>query len=331
MAGLKELAESLGLSITTVSRALDGYSDVSEKTRLRVVAAANAAGYRPNAAARRLRRQRTDIVMMPLPSTDGEIATSHLTRVVASCARDLLAHRINLMIAPVPSEETELELCRNLVDGQRIDAMLLVRTRRNDPRVDFLLDRGIPFVTDGRTESARPHPWLDGDGFSAFKTATQRFIADGHLHIGMIGADESFYFAHDRAEGYRAAMRAAGRPELMVQGTLNEAGGYAAARQIMTGHVPPTAILCATDSMALGALAALHEMDSNVAIVGHDDLAMGAFSQPRLSSMRIDTEDQGARLAGLLLRTLAGEPVADLNELLPVTAVDRDSHLRRAI
>ncbi len=86
----------------------------------------------------------------------------------------------------MPRGESELDICRRFVDGRRVDAMLLVRTKRKDERVDFLQSRGIPFVTNGRTESLLPHPYIDGDGFAGFRAATLRFHAAYHRRIGHI-------------------------------------------------------------------------------------------------------------------------------------------------
>ena len=329
MSGLRKLAERLKLSTTTVSRALDGYPDVSEKTRARVINAAAEMGYTPNAAARRLRRQRTDLVVMPLPSENGQIGTPHLTAMVAGCAAALQLSGLSLMISPVGSDADELELCRKLVDQRRVDAMILVRTRRDDARVRLLQERGLPFVTDGRTELSPAHAWLDGDGEAGFRAATQRFINDGHRRIAMITGDQSYSFAHLRARGYRLAMREAGLPDdLQVTAPLTEAGGHRAAHALLSRPRPPSAILCTTDVMAIGALSALRETGATAAVVGHDDLSFDDYTHPPLSSMRMQAEDIGQRLAGLLLRCLGGEPPACVNELLPIIAVDRQSHLR---
>lgn len=142
MANLKQLAQSLGLSITTVSRALDGYADVSAATRERVREAADKVGYRPNASARRLRRQRAELVAVTLPSDPGHIGPPHFLDMLSGCAEHLAAAGLNLVIAPVPRGESELDICRRFVDGRRVDAMLLVRTKRKDERVEFLQSRG---------------------------------------------------------------------------------------------------------------------------------------------------------------------------------------------
>ncbi|MCA1406012.1 substrate-binding domain-containing protein [Ensifer sp. IC3342] len=331
MANLKQLAQSLGLSITTVSRALDGYSDVSAATRERVREAAEKAGYRPNASARRLRKQRAELVAVTLPADPGHIGPPHFLDMLSGCAEHLASAGLNLVIAPVPRGESEVEICRRFVDGRRVDAMLLVRTKRRDERVEFLQSRGIPFVTNGRTESLEPHPYIDGDGFAGFLAATRRFQATGHRRIGHIAGPQEYYFAHVRRMGWQAAMDDAGlESDLCAEGAPTEQGGYLAALDLLRRPSGPTALVCATDEMAVGALRALREIDGgdHISIVGHDDLPIGAYTSPSLSTMRMTGENLGASFASLLLRAIAGEPAAQLQELHAIEFVDRDSHRR---
>lgn len=334
MSNIKQLAKALGLSITTVSRALDGYPDVSAATRERVRLAAEKAGYHPNAWARRLRKQRAELVAVPLPSDPGHIGPPHFLDMLTGCAEHLANAGLNLVIAPVPRGESELELCQRFVDGRRVDAMLLVRTRRQDERVEFLQSRGIPFVTNGRTESPVPHPFIDGDGFAGFHRATMRFHAAGHRRIGHIAGPQEYYFAHVRRRGWQAAMEELGLDaDLCAEGVPIEQGGYRAALELLGRPDRPTALVCATDEMAIGALRALREVGGGAAVdvVAHDDLPMGAFTSPPLSTMRMTGENLGANFASLLLRAIAGEPAETLQELHGIEFVDRESHRRSAL
>ncbi|MCJ8521413.1 LacI family transcriptional regulator [Pseudorhizobium tarimense] len=329
MSNLKQLAQSLGLSITTVSRALDGYNDVSAATRLRVREAADAIGYRPNASARRLRKQRAELVAVTLPSEPGHIAPPHFLDMLSGCAEHLAGAGLNLVIAPVPHGESELDMCRRFVDGRRVDAMLLVRTKRRDERVEYLQSRGFPFVTNGRTESPAPHAYIDGDGFSGFNRATLRFHEAGHRRIGHIAGPQDYYFAHVRRQGWEARMRECNlQTDLYAEQAPTEQGGYEAALSLLQRADRPTAIVCSTDEMAIGALRALREVEGgqSISVVGHDNLPMGAFTSPPLSTMRMIGQDLGRRFASLLLRAIAGEPAEVLQELHPVEFVDRVSH-----
>ncbi len=330
MSNLKQLAKSLDLSITTVSRALDGYSDVAATTRLRVRAAADEIGYRPNAAARRLRRRRAEVVAVTLPAASGHLAPPAFLDMLSGCAEKLAEQNLNLVLAPTPRGMNELEICRRLVDGQRVEAMIVMRTRCDDERVTFLQSRGIPFVTHGRTDAAVPHAFFDGDGESAFREAALRLAEAGHRRIAHIAGPHDLTFARLRRRGWQTALADAGLdPSFLAEAAPDERGGYEAAQMLLAGHRRPTAFLCAMDAIAIGAMHALRERGlepgRDVAVIGHDNVPAGAFMRPALSTMQI-AGDGGLRLASLLLERIGGRAAAELQEIAPVAFVPRETH-----
>lgn len=332
MANLKTLAGRLGLSITTVSRALDGYGDVAEKTRRRVHALARELNYQPNAAARSLRQQKSGAVAVTLPAETSPAGVSGLFNILVDASTTLAAAGLDLLVVPTPSAESELASLRRLVVGRRVDAAILVRTRRNDPRVALLEDAAIPFVTHGRTASRRPHAYVDGDGEQGFRDAARMLIDLGHRSIAHVAAPRELMFARLRRKGWIAAMKGAGLSAALEAfvASPTEAEGHAAAKRLLAAEPRPTALLCATDTIAIGALAAAKEAGlhpgSDITIVGHDGLAVGAFSDPPLTTMQIDANDVGQRLAAILLERMRGTDPRELQIVLPVRQVLRSTH-----
>src|SRR5437763_1527725 len=178
------LARDLGLSISTVSRALNGYHDVAPATKQRVLKRAREIGYRPNPGARRLKSSRSSLVGVILP------AASDGVRFVDSVASSLLGGvEVELenggygLIATMQTRndlEREAALYENFIKGGWVDALLLVRTRVTDARVELVRKAHIPFVTYERTETAEPYAWVDTDNEKAFYLATLRQIEFGH-------------------------------------------------------------------------------------------------------------------------------------------------------
>ncbi len=222
MSSLKDLAQSLGLSITTVSRALDGYSDVAKSTRERVVAAAAAAGYRPNAAARRLRKGSTEVVTLVLPTEPGQFNEPLYIELLAALGKRLARDGYDLTLLAAPPGSDELKAYHRIVEGHRADGLIVVRTRRSDQRIDYLLSVGFPFVAMGRSDVNVPYAFVDGDGEAAFRDATRRLIALGHRHILHLAAPDAFNFAGLRRIGYQSAMEEAGLPCLIDEVSVNE-------------------------------------------------------------------------------------------------------------
>lgn len=330
MSALRALASSLGLSITTVSRALDGYGDVSATTRERVRRAAEAANYRPNAAARRLRTGATETVSLVLPGDPGHFDEPLYMELLAALGAGLDAAGLDLMVLAARSPSEELALYRRLVEERRTDGIVLARTRVDDARIRYLAESGIPFVVMGRTETTRPYAHVDGDGTAAFAAATRRLIALGHREIAYVGASADFTFSTLRRDGWTAAMTAAGlSPAISTETAATEQGGLAAVRALLQSTPRPTAILCATDRIAIGGLRAIKEaglgVPRDVSIVGHDNLSASAFTEPALTTMELPVTKVGTRLAKMLIALIGGADARDFAEVWPVLPIERAS------
>lgn len=330
MSTLRTLASELGLSITTVSRALDGYEDVAKATRVRVIEAAKLAGYRPNSAARRLRKGASETVAVVKPTGTGRFYEPVFVELLAVVGQCLAAHHYDLVVmAAAPGAEEEAVYTRIVAD-RRADACILVRTRRSDPRVRFLAKAGLPFVCHGRVDHPEPYPFVDGDGASGIAAVTSRLIAGGHRRIAHIAGPSEFTFSGIRDGGYREAMQQADlRPLSVNECAMTEDGGFGAAQQLLASDARPTALVCATDRIAIGAIRAAQAaglvVGRDIAISGHDNIHAAAFTTPGLTTMEHDPREVGARLAGMLLARIGGAPADGMQEIFPLMQIPRGS------
>lgn len=331
------LAEDLGLSISTVSRALNGYDDVAPATRARVFKRAREIGYRPNPGARRLKSGRTSMVGVILPAAaDGvQFVDSVASRLLGGVEVELESGGYSL-IATVQTRNDlvrETALYENFIHGGWVDALLLVRTRVSDSRVELARAAGLPFVSYGRTDTAGPYAWVDTDNEKAFLLVTQRQIEFGHRRIALLNGPLEFTFARLREKGYLKALakhRIAPDRLLMLNGEVNEVSGYALCRSLLLSNQPPTSIVCATDAMAVGALAACRErgihVGKSLSITGYGNANASGFCDPPLTTVDHAVFDNGRHLGQSLLRLLRGEAKpADIHYLEPVVLVPRQS------
>jgi LacI family transcriptional regulator len=316
------LADSLGISTSTVSRALNGYSDVSVRTRQRVFEAAKLFNYTPHPVAHRLATGKTGAVaivnsLRPGNAPDGGALALHL-----GVAEVLREHKYFAMSLGIPSDGNEIAELTRLLDGKLVDAIVLTRTRTDDPRVRLLQERNIPFVTHGRTVHNTPHAWVDTDNVGAFEQATLALIQRGHSRIAFINGMSHMAFAVLREQGFRKALQTAGlSPERCpVHYTeLTSIAGHLVAQHLLARNEHPSAFLCATDALALGVMAAVREVGlevgRDVSVIGYGNTEAGQFAQPPLASIDHAIVDNGRHIAQLLLRAMAGERPTDLQIL----------------
>ncbi|MBP0592975.1 substrate-binding domain-containing protein [Paraburkholderia sp. LEh10] len=291
---LKALASALGLSRTTVSRALNGYDDVSEATRKRVIEAARALGYQADPTARRLATGRADAIGIVYPFGAGDLGDPRFCEVVAGMTEALGERDMDLIIASA-RPNAELETYRRLVEGRSVDGLIVARTQMDDRRIALLQEWDFPFVAYGRTNSARPYWWFDFDNETGARAATQRLIEFGHRRIALISAPLAMTFAAQRREGFESALRNAGiapLAELMIECSFDSAGGHNAATMLLSLTEPPSAVLVDNNLAGAGAFRAIvdsgRKLGSDVSLIVYDGVpsevshpyAVTAVTQP---------------------------------------------------
>jgi LacI family transcriptional regulator len=220
-----------------------------------------------------------------------------------------------------------------MVGGQRVDGMILARTRQHDPRIAYLKAQNIPFVVNGRgtPDEVSDFAYIDADSQEGIQQVTEHFIALGHQHIGLILPPEGIVSGYYRHEGYRAALRANGLPyhaEYVVRGDLLRSGGYAAANQLLDNHPYLTAIVACNDLMASGAINALQQrgivVGKEVAVSGFDNIPAAEYASPSLTTVHQPIYEIGEGLVKMLISLIDGKQ-QETHVILPTTLVIRES------
>jgi len=309
---LRELSHLLKLSQTTVSRALNGYPEVGEATRRRVVAAAQKHGYRPNIRARRLATGKSMCIGHIIPlSGQNEIVNIVFADFIAG-AGEVYALQGYTMNLSVVRDEDELSAYRGSVEKGAVDGVIVHSPRRADPRIAQLAALDIPFVVHGRARDVdTPYAWLDVDNHAAFQEGAQHLTALGHRRIALINGQEEMDFAWRRREGYVDALRSAALapdPSLMHSGEMSEPFGYHAAGQMLSGADAPTGFICASIVSALGVRRAAEERGlmpgRDLSILCFDDAISylpNGGETPIFTALRSSVRDAGRRCAEMLL------------------------------
>ncbi|GEL44915.1 alanine racemase [Cellulomonas hominis] len=310
---LESVAQRAGVSRQTVSNVLNAPHLVRPETTDRVRSAIDALGYRPSAAARQLRTGRSRVVGLRLEPVQDGINGAVLDRFLHALTESAQARGYRVMLFTAPDDEREIAQYGELLDTADLDAFVLTSTHRDDARAAWLAERDVPFVTFGRPWSAPgaatdDHPWVDVDGSAGTRAAVEHLRRLGHERIAYLGWPDGSDVGEDRAAGWAAAMVDAGHDAgLLRRLHARVPDGVAAGAQAIErvlADAAPTAVVCASDSLALGALTVGRSRDTPLAVVGFDDTPVAAAVG--LTSVAQPLTEAAHRALDLLLDQLDG-------------------------
>lgn len=335
MVTIKDVAKLAGVSTATVSYVINNSRRVSPETRRRVLEAIAKLDYRPNVIARSLQGRRTDTIGFVISSQVRRLSDPFYLELISGIADEAANQGFHILFSICPAETwEELELYRELVKTGRVDGLIVPDTRRDDPRLAFLLEEDFPFVTFGRSDKEQDFPYVDVDGFAGVYLGVEHLINTGRRRIGFIGMPPEIVCAQHRLEGYKAALKDHGlpfAPELVVEGDLTQQGGYRAMQQLLALQTPPDAVLVCSDLMAFGAINALRKqgfkVGKDVAVVGFDDIPMAAHFNPPLTTIHQPIYEIGSRLVKMLTAILNGDELQERQVILEPSLVVRQSSI----
>lgn len=326
---LKQLAESLGLSQTTVSRALNGYPEVREETRLRVHAAARDANYIPNTRARRLATGRAMTIGHVMPTgVRGELVNPIFSDFLAGAGEVYAREGYDMLLSMVSGPETA-NAYRQMAANGSVDGVMVQGPRIDDDRIELLQELNLPFLVHGRTDHQTDYTWFDIANVRAFRRATELLLDLGHTRIALINGPEQFDYARRRRRGYEEALTARGitaEPNWMVTGAMTESYGYEACQSLLALPNPPTAFLVSSVIPAIGVRRAANDLGlqipGDVSVICHDDtlsyLSNDAASTPAgppFTATRSSIRAAGQRCAEILIERIRNPNAPHVHEL----------------
>ncbi len=329
---LEEVAARAGVGRGTVSRVINGSSRVSERAKEAVERAVAELGYVPNRAARALAGSRTDAIALVVTETEARVfAEPYFLDIIRGVNAELASADKQLLLTLIRTEQ-ERQRFEEYLAAQRVDGVLLVSVHRDDPLPDQVRALGVPAVLNGRRSPQEPVAYVDSDNVGAGRSAVAHLAERGRQRIATITGSPDLDAGHGRLAGYREALVAAGLPvdeRLIATGDFTEDGGRRAMRELLERCPDLDAVFAASDLMAVGALSVLRarglDVPGDVALVGVDDSPVARHLDPPLTTVRQPIEEMGRRMAGLLLRQIAGEDRGPSRLVLPTELVVRES------
>jgi len=326
-----DIARQTGLAASTVSRALDPARQhrVSEVTRRLVAQVAKELGYQPNRFARALSCGGADTIAIVLPSNTPFAENEYYSRIVMGSVHHLATSRVDLKVHGLTAAESQTELS-DLHQQLSADGIIAVGLSAADRLKITEQSRSLPIVFFSSYEDAMLSS-VDADNVQGGRMAAEYFMAHGHTQLGMLTGPLDSRNALDRQKGYRDAILAAGlavRDAWFSPGVYGAQPGYEAAQKLLTNKRQPTAVFCANDDIASGALRAFREhglrCPHDVSVIGFDDFMVARYTTPPLTTIA-QPIDEMVRLSvqHTLQMMRHGAPVVRM--VVPVRLVERAS------
>ncbi|MBK4217514.1 LacI family DNA-binding transcriptional regulator [Paracoccus caeni] len=328
---LKTIAAELGVSVTTVARALKDGDRISPETIRQVRETAERLGYVRNLEGAKLRTGKSLVLMALLDFTEEEeIGDSGAVRLLNGFHKTLAGTDFALRAVPALLGEQPFDRLRDVVRGRQADGVIMDLTRPQDERVKYLLEVGFPFVTYGRTELFSEHPWFDIDNEYAAWQGTDALLRDGCRRIALIDGDMRYTYVRQRLRGYLRALREHGiepDPALQHHALLAADVARAAAGPMLDRGAD--GFVCLNEVTFLGARAGVRDrIGDDVGRIGfalRSGTRIGKYVATRLHASHVSNVESGRVLATLLLKRIAGADVKECQQLARPTLITTEN------
>ena len=342
MTTIQELAAQSGVSVATVSRALNGSPEVSEATRDRILELARRLDYTPSAAARALVRRRSHVVGVILDTGPGHPDLLHpfFQEVLVGLKHGAGAGGYDLLLfaSDQPGNGfggTHSYLRR--AEHHGVDGVVVMGFDGRDPEINKLAESKLACIAVDADLGGPRTGYVMSENREGAALAVRHLYELGHRRIATITGPLRTWPGRDRLEGYHSELAACGleeRDEYVIAGDFYDESGYRGTRDLLALDEPPTAVFAASDLMAAGALRAAHELGVRVpddlAVIGFDDIGLASLIQPQLTTVRQDMHGMGEAAARGIARMIEDPEAAPVRAFVPTRLVVRASSVTQA-
>lgn len=314
---IKDVAKAAKVSVTTVSRALNNYSDVNPETKKKILQIATELGYSPNIAARSLIVKKTKTLGLLLSDVTRHSMKDNIAFEILCGINDRSGElNYDLVLFSTTSQKQRMKSYKSLCLERGVDGVIIMGLRLDDPYLQEIIGSSIPCVLIDIPLEGKRVGYVMADNINGAYNAAEYLIRKGHRRIGMINGHAQASVSIERAEGFRKALEKYQidfEESLIVDGAFSEQGGTEAAIRLMTMHPDLTAIFSASDLMAIGAMQGLKHIGKrvpeDVSIIGFDDIIVSAYCSPSLTTIRQSKYEMGYYAAQMLIDILEGRNV----------------------
>ncbi|EGL83951.1 transcriptional regulator, LacI family [Caldalkalibacillus thermarum TA2.A1] len=328
---IKDIAKKAGVSVTTVSKALNNYQDIKPETRKKILKIARELNYQPNTTARNLVLRKTNTIGLIISGLSTSRSAHHfLFDVICGINDQAYGKQYDVLLYGTNSENQKRMSYLDLCLQRNFDGVILMGVKTDDPYVQEVVEAEIPTVLIDVPIVTSTCGYVTTDNVKGAEMAVQHLLDLGHRHILMINGHRQAFVSLQREEGYKKALEANGLPfreDYVAYTDFESDSGAQAVVSLLQKHLQATAIFCASDLIAYGVITKCMEMGyrvpEDISVIGFDGIQLGEIMTPALSTIYQNRYVMGTSAVNMLIEMLEGSE--GYSRVLPPTLIQRDS------
>jgi DNA-binding LacI/PurR family transcriptional regulator len=330
---INDIAKAANVSPSTVSRTIANNPRISEKTRQRIFKLMKEMNYHPNMIARSLANKSTKIIGVIVTGTT-EKAFQHpfFPEILSGIASEAYKNKYKILISSVNSANEEKTTVAEYAKSGITSGIILMASRVKNPSIAELKQMDFPFVVVGRPERERDVNWVDNDNVRIGYDLTKHLIERGHKEIAFLGASPDFTVTSDRLEGYKKALTECNiqiSKDLIVNGKFVDDTGFGLMKELLERGAAPTGVIACDDLLAFGAISFLNDkgirVPEDIAVAGVNNVPLGEYFNPPLTSVDVNAFSLGAKAFDLLLASFKDDYRSIDRAIVPAKLIVRKS------
>jgi LacI family transcriptional regulator len=307
MSSQRDVAKKANVSFMTVSRVINGLDNVKKETREKVLKAINELGYYPNAAARALNRNKTNVIGIIVPYYEHFLASPYFVELLLEMEKYVALKGYDLIFNTSKTKFFNIDYSI-LYKQRKVDGLIILAPSIHEESLEKLVHETIPFVIVGGMEENEYINYVDIDNIKGTREAVEYLLNLGHKRIGLVTGISYVMDGRQRLQGYINTLNSHNIKidnNLIFKGDFTEKSGYDALYYFFSLKHPPTAVFCSNDHMAVGVYKAAHEKNIKIpvdlSVIGFDDIKLASFLTPPLTTIRQPIDILGKTTAKLMI------------------------------
>ena len=329
---IADIAGKAKVSRMTVSRVLNGNGYVAEETKEKIKKIIDELNFQPNLIARSLSSQKTKTIGVLIPKTEKLFLDNYMAQVLSGISDGAQEKDYKIMLVPVNLDDLSKGLYLNFVKSRLYDGLILLKAKINDPCLPELVESGFPSIVVNYKKHRDNFNFVDSENIKGTETALEYLLKKGHKRIAFVAGSMDETNARDRLKGYKNFLkkhRLAYNKDYVANGEFNQEKAYERAGKLLELKQKPTAIFCSDDYMAMGVIQRIKEsglsVPEEIAVMGFDNIEIGAFYTPALTTVKQPMYDIGKSSFEALLGLINHQKESPVRITLQTELVIRES------